>query len=84
MSQFWQNLRARLHPAVRRTAPRSQHHPALMHGADEAEAALAFVQFAVARAQVALDATTCEGPPPAGIDHTRGLEIAPFLHSDHF
>lgn len=60
------------------------HHLALMHGADEAEAALAFVQSAVARAELALDATIGERAPPAGIDHARALGIDPFPHSDHF
>ena len=43
-----------------------QLHRSVVHLADEAGAALAFVQLAVARAQVALDASVGQGVPPAG------------------
>ena len=90
MSQFWQNLQARLQPAVpklkhaaageevverllldrvdakARAAPvGGEHHRVADPLAHEAHAALALVQPAVARAQVALDATVVERVPPA-------------------
>ena len=90
MSQFWQNLHARLQPAVpnertrrarvevierllldrvdaeaRRAPVGREHHRVADALAHEARAALAFVQPAVARAQVALDAAVVEHVPPA-------------------
>ena len=49
-----------------RSAIRGEHHAPAFHGAHEARAALAFVQPAVARTEVALDAAVRERVPPAG------------------
>ena len=85
MSQFWQNLQARLQPAVpnestgvpgrkwlsgffsigsmqkpRGAAVGGEDDPVVPAGAHEAQAALALVQLAEARADVALDAPVVE------------------------
>src|SRR5439155_27308681 len=58
----------RIDAESRGAAVGGEHHAAAFHLAHEAQAALAFVQLAVARAQVALHAPVGQGvPPPAGI-----------------
>src|SRR5207244_11639693 len=54
-------------------AVRGEHHAAAFHLAHEAHAALALVQPAVARAQVALDAAVFEAMPPSA--RVTGLRI---------
>src|SRR5262249_24972485 len=54
----------------RRAAVGREHHAAVFHLAHEAKAALAFVQPAIARAQVALDAAVGEAMPPLTFHRT--------------
>ena len=54
---------------------------AVDHLAHEAGAALAFVQLAVARAEVALDAAVGQGvPPAAGVQGFRGVHDVCSFH----
>jgi hypothetical protein len=68
----------RINAEPRRAAIGGQHHRVAFALAHEAGAALALVQAAIARAQVALDATIVQSvPPAAGMIHCCNSE-SPF------
>ena len=60
----------RINAETRGTAIGRQHHPVADALAHEARAALALVETAVARAEVALDAAVLEAMPPARVQTT--------------
>jgi hypothetical protein len=64
----------RVDAETRAAAVGGEKHLAALHGAHEAGRALAFVQLAVARAEVALDAAVVQFVPPArGYAAQRGV-----------